>query len=57
MKYTYRIFFKKTSDSAKAKSCKQIELPANNFKSASKMAHNIASKEKLRVVMVAELPQ
>ena len=57
MKYNFRIFFKNINDKPSANSCKNIELVASNFKSACKIADNLAKKDKLRVVMVAELPE
>lgn len=55
--YNYRIFFKKKKDASTCKSHKNIEFFARDFEQATKMAHNIAKKEKLRVAMVAELPR
>lgn len=57
MKSTYRIFFKKKTDSPKKKTCKHIEITAGDIDGALKVGKNIAKKEKLRVVLVAELAE
>lgn len=53
--YNFRIFFKMKDSPADVHTCKHIEMEKETFEHAFKESQEIAEKEGLRVVMIAEL--
>jgi len=53
--FRYRIFFKKKTDDSACKSCKHIEMEKENIDKVYECCQDIAEKEELRIVMIAEL--